>query len=135
MGSSSVIAMVCSEWAPREPSALRRVQPSASVTILSVVSRNQGSIAITSPGSQREAAPGPAVVRHVRIAVHGAADAVAAEVGVDRVALRVRDRGDRRGDVADLVARMRGGDRCVESAPGRVDEAQVVVREASRPRG
>ena len=30
-GPSSVIAMVCSMWAPREPSALRSVQPSASV--------------------------------------------------------------------------------------------------------
>ena len=30
-GPSAVMAMVCSEWAPREPSRLRRVQPSASV--------------------------------------------------------------------------------------------------------
>ena len=37
MGPSSVIATVCSECAPREPSALRSVQPSGSVTSSSVV--------------------------------------------------------------------------------------------------
>src|SRR5699024_646483 len=50
IGSPSVIAMVCSLWAPREPSALRRVQPSGSVQIASVVARNHGSIAMTRPG-------------------------------------------------------------------------------------
>ena len=79
-GPSSVIAMVCSMWAPREPSALRSVQPSGSVKISSVVCRNHGSIAITSPGLQREPAAGAAVVGHVRVAVHRAADAVAAEL-------------------------------------------------------
>ena len=41
---------MCSMWAPREPSALRRVQPSASVKIWSVECRNHGSIAITEDG-------------------------------------------------------------------------------------
>ena len=49
IGPSSVIATVCSECAPREPSALRSVQPSGSVTSSSVVSRNQGSSATTRP--------------------------------------------------------------------------------------
>ncbi|KAJ1681179.1 hypothetical protein LUZ63_023603 [Rhynchospora breviuscula] len=49
IGPSSVIATVCSEWAPREPSALRSVQPSGSVMSSSVVWRNHGSRASTSP--------------------------------------------------------------------------------------
>ena len=49
IGPSSVIATVCSEWAPREPSALRSVQPSGSVMSSSVVARNHGSRATTSP--------------------------------------------------------------------------------------
>ena len=49
IGPSSVMATVCSECAPREPSALRSVQPSGSVTSWSVVCRNQGSSATTSP--------------------------------------------------------------------------------------
>lgn len=31
LGPSSVTAMVCSKWAPREPSVLRSVQPSGSM--------------------------------------------------------------------------------------------------------
>jgi predicted MFS family arabinose efflux permease len=50
-GPSAVIATVCSMWAPREPSADLIVQPSGSMKISSVVCRNQGSIAITRPGS------------------------------------------------------------------------------------
>ena len=62
---------------------------------------------MTRPGLQRQAAAGAAVVRDVRVAVHRAADAVAAEVGVDRVALGLRD-----------VARSRG--RCRRcGCPGR----------------
>ena len=44
--------------APREPSALRSVQPSPSVKISSVVCRNHGSIAITSPGRSGKPRPG-----------------------------------------------------------------------------
>lgn len=48
-GPPSVIAIVCSECAPREPSALRSVQPSGSVISSSVDCRNHGSRARTSP--------------------------------------------------------------------------------------
>ncbi len=56
-GPSSVTATVCSKCAAREPSALRRVQPSGSNTILSVPSMNHGSIANTSPGRSRNPRP------------------------------------------------------------------------------
>jgi hypothetical protein len=57
-GPSSVIAIVCSEWAVREPSAERMVQPSGSKTIRSVVRTNQGSSARVMPG--RSLRPRPA---------------------------------------------------------------------------
>lgn len=50
IGSPSVMAMVCSTCAPREPSALRIVHPSGSKTIWSLEARNHGSIAMTRPG-------------------------------------------------------------------------------------
>src|SRR5690606_13141837 len=60
IGPSFVTATVCSECDPRDPSALRSVQPSASVLSSSVVARNQGSRANTSPsrrGNPRPARP------------------------------------------------------------------------------
>ena len=83
IGSSSVMAIVCSMCAPREPSALRSVQPSGSVKISSVVCRNHGSMAITRPGLSGKPRPARAVVGDVGVAVHGPADPVAAELQVD----------------------------------------------------
>ena len=57
-GAKGATAIVCSLWAPREPSALRRVHPSGSVKMRSVVSRNHGSIATTSPGFKGSPRPG-----------------------------------------------------------------------------
>ena len=68
------------------------------------------------PGTQREAALAPAVVRDVGVAVHDAPDPVPAEVGVHGEPRTVRDVSDRGGDVADLVANHRGGDAGVEGA-------------------
>ena len=72
--------MVCSEWAPREPSALRIVQPSASVKISSVRVQEPRLDRDDQAGLEPEAAAGAAVVGDVRVAVHGPADAVAAEL-------------------------------------------------------
>lgn len=47
---SSVMAMVCSVWAVRQPVALRRVQPSASMTSSSVSAMTHGSSARSTPG-------------------------------------------------------------------------------------
>ena len=51
-GPSSVIAIVCSLWAPRDPSAADRVQPSSSRMIRLVVASSHGSIASTRPASR-----------------------------------------------------------------------------------
>ena len=82
---------MCSEWAPREPSLLRIVQPSGSVKISSVVCRNHGSMAMTRPGLQPEAAVRRGRRWHVRVAVHGPPHAVTAELGVDPQPCRAGD--------------------------------------------
>jgi hypothetical protein len=53
-----VTATVCSTWTPRDRSTDRIVQPSRSMTIFGLPARNQGSIAMTSPG--RNVRPRPA---------------------------------------------------------------------------
>jgi hypothetical protein len=64
-GPSSVIAIVCSECAVREPSAERIVHPSLSKTIRSVVAANHGSSAIgcRQTGRPRRDCPGRAGLR------------------------------------------------------------------------
>jgi hypothetical protein len=62
------------------------------------------------PGPQPEAAPRGALVGDVGVLVHGPADAVAAEVGVDPVAGRASRRADGGRDVPDPGARDGGGD-------------------------
>ena len=84
---SSVIAMVCSECEPREPSWKRSVQPSGSVKISFDVGRPPGLQRQRQPRAQHQAAAGAAGVGHVRVLVHGVAEAVAAELHVDRVAV------------------------------------------------
>ena len=121
-GPAAVMATVCSEWAVREPSAERIVQPSSSYPILSVARQNQGSIAMVRPGLESHAAAGAAVVGDVRGLVHGAADAVAAELAVDAVAVGVGDLADRRGDVAETAARLGGGDAGLERDLGGLDQ-------------
>ena len=122
-----MIATVCSEWAVREPSAERMVQPSGSKTIRSVVRANQGSSARVMPGSESEPAAGAALVGDVGIFVHRSPEPVAAELGVDRVAVGGGDRLDRRRDVAEPVAWRRGRDAGGERFLGRAQESQVVV--------
>ena len=77
IGPSSVIAIVCSEWAPREPSSLRIVQPSGSVWIWSVAVQEPRLDGDHQPRAQWVAATGAAVVGDVRVPVHRAADPVA----------------------------------------------------------
>ena len=79
-------------------------------------------------GLEREPAAAPAVVGHVRVAVHGPADAVAAELGVDLVARLRADPGDGGRDVADLVARAGRLDAGGERRLGGVDQLLVSVR-------
>jgi len=57
-----------------------------------------------------------AFVRHVRLFVHLAADAVPAVVGEDAVARFARERTDRVADVAELRPRLTGRDRRVGRA-------------------
>src|SRR5262245_57115897 len=61
-------------------------------------------------GFEFHAAAGTAGVGDVRGLVHGAADAVAAELGVDLISVRVGDPADRGGDVADPATGLGGGD-------------------------
>lgn len=111
-GPSSVIATVCSEWAVREPSAERSVQPAGSWTIRSVVRANQGSSARVSPG--RSTSPRPARPR------------------LDTCGSSCLRRG------ADFVKVMATGARSVElEDPGPAqlthDEMAALVEEAHRP--
>ncbi len=121
------MATVCSAWAPREPSTLRSSSRPGRCRSRRCVCRNHGSIAITRPGLQREAATGLAVVRDVRVAVHGAPDAVAAELQVDAEAGGARDRADGGGDVAEPVADPGGGDAGLQRLFGRGDQREVLL--------
>jgi hypothetical protein len=63
--------------------------------------------------------------------VHRAADAVAAEVGVDPVPGGAADRSDRRGDVADPRAGDRGGDSGPQRGLRGADQADIRPRTAA----
>jgi len=56
-GPASVMAMVCSECAVFDPSAERRVQPSASMTRRSLPSAHHGSSAKVMPGRSSNPRP------------------------------------------------------------------------------
>ena len=122
------MATVCSMCAPREPSALRSVQPSASVKIWSVRLQEPRLDRDHQAGLELDAAAGPAVVGDVRVAVHGAAHAVPAELQVHARARRPARcrRWPRR-------CRRAGCRRCawpmpaVERAGGDVDEVEVLL--------
>ena len=89
-------------------------------------------MAITRPGLELEAAPGAAVVGDVRVAVHGAADAVAAELQVDAEPGGPGDVADRGGDVVEPVADAGLRDPGLERAGGDVDERRGPPRAACR---
>jgi hypothetical protein len=74
-----------------------------------------------------EATARATVVGDMGVFVHGPSYPVAAELGVDRVAVVVGNCPDRRGDVAQAVAWLRRGDPGIESGLGGADEAQVLV--------
>ncbi len=104
IGPFSVMAMVCSEWAPREPSrhagSSRPSDPEDFVGGLEEPRFDGDDQAFR----QLVAVVGAAVVRHVRVAVDDVANAVTAELEVDRVAVFARDVADGVGDVAETVA-------------------------------
>ena len=85
------------------------VQPSRSMAIFGLPARNQGSIAMTSPGCMRGRARDP-VVRDIRRLVHHPPDPVPTERGVDLVARAPDHAADGRRDVAQPVACLRRGD-------------------------
>ena len=125
-GPSAVIATVCSTWTPRDPSTERIVQPSRSMTIFGLPARNQGSIAMTSPGctaSPRPATPsfgmsgGPCITRPTPCPPN---------VGVDPEARAPDHAADRRRDVAQPVAWLRGGDARGERPLRGLDLAQIL---------
>jgi hypothetical protein len=74
-----------------------------------------------------EATARAAVVGDMGVFVHGPSDPVAAELGVDRVAVVVGNCPDRRRDVAQAVAWLRRGDPGLESGLRGADKAQVLV--------
>src|SRR5205085_50922 len=78
-------------------------------------------------GPELEAAAGAGVVGHVRVAVHGAAHAVAAELQVDAEPGGPGGVADGRGDVEEPVADVRLGDARLEGAGGDVDEVEVLL--------
>jgi hypothetical protein len=78
-------------------------------------------------GDEAQATSGPAPVGDVRVLVHAAADAVAAEVGGDAVPGGAADLADRGGDVAEPAARPRRGDSRRERRFCRGDKRRVTV--------
>ncbi len=82
-------------------------------------------MAMTRPSTQLVAVMGLAVVRHVRIAVHDVADAVSAELQVDRVAVFARHVADGVGDVAQTVAGLGDFDGGGQRFFSALDDAQV----------
>jgi hypothetical protein len=76
-------------------------------------------------GVEFHAAAGAAVVGDVQGLVHGAAYAVAAELGVDAVAMGVGNLADRGRDVAEAAAGLGGGDAGLQCDLGGFDQLQV----------
>lgn len=125
-GPVGVMATVCSTWAARVPSVVRRVQPSGSVVWVSVPpAMSIGSMARTRPGFRGSPARA-ALVGEVRVLVHPAADAVAAVAFQQAVARAAGDGADGVGDVAGAVADDGGGDAGRQGAAGGVDQPLVL---------
>ena len=69
---------------------------------------------------------GTTVVRHMRIAVHDTADAVAAEFKVDRITVFASHIADGCGNITQTVARLCSGDTSFQSLFGALDQAQIL---------
>ena len=76
--------------------------------------------------TQLVAVVGATVVRHMRIAVHDTADAVAAEFKVDRITVFASHIADSCGDITQTIARLRSGDTSFQSLFGALDQAQIL---------
>ena len=126
-GPCGPINTVCSNCADSAPSAVRTVQPSASVRTAAVPALIIGSIVNAMPSRKRCPGVRTADVRDVRIHVHRAADAVAA-VGLDDAAGGADVARDRGADVAEPPAGHRRRDARIAGAAGQLDEGTRVRR-------
>ena len=98
------MAMVCSQWADSEPSAVDDVQPSSSDPGLAPADVHHRLDGEHHPGLQLRALAGLAVVRHLRLLVHRRADGVAHVLPHDREPGRLGDRLHGVADVGQPVA-------------------------------
>ena len=130
-GPLSVIAMVCSECAVFDPSAERRVQPSASMVRRSLPRAHHGSSAKVMPGAQQQSAPAPSAVGDVGILVHGPTQSMPTEFDIDPIAGFGGDFADGSGDVAEPTAGHGCRDTCGKGSLRRVDRALVSAASAS----
>src|SRR5699024_12292234 len=88
-------------------------------------------------GLEHESATALASVGHVRILMHRVAEAVTAEVEIDRDALSIGDVSDGLRDIAEAVARLRRADAGLEPGPGGIDRtpSRVVASAAADSTG